>query len=226
MPKEGLLKNEQKQVNCLVLIHGMGRLKWSMSHLKLFAPSFFNLTTNFSYTSRAKNIKEHGADFRIFLKELTIKTPNIKFFFITHSLGSLITLEALEDSSLDKYLAKAVFLGPPFKGSKFASKMTKFSILRKYFGTPFLELGSGQLNYKINPNLDSLVIAGILHPKFAIFPWFNEPNDSLVTLSETFLDGAHQRDSKVCLHAILMYHPSVIFKSFEFLTDERNKNNQ
>jgi triacylglycerol lipase len=197
----------------------MGRLSWSMAHLSLFAKDFKVL--NFSYKSSRGTIEEHAVRFAQFIEKNC--DSRAELYFIGHSLGCLITLRALELLPTHNTI-RAVFLGPPLKGSHVAKIFSSYYLPRAYFGEPLIEL-SKQNPFEISKNLqDRLkigVIAGILSNKSSLSPWFTKPNDFLVAVDETRVDGIDSHIELHCPHAVMMYAPKIIRATFNYLRHGR-----
>ena len=204
----------------------MGRLRWSMIHLAPIARTNGYVPLVFEYKTRQGDINYHAKCLVEFLNQ-HIKEHNCMVGFICHSLGGIILQVA---SNLDSWRfnqTRAVLLGTPNQGAKIASVASKIPFVPWYFGQPLSEL----TNWKpINATkLEIGVIAGALSKTKSLNPFLSEPNDTLVTVNETLLDGIKEHRIIHCPHAVMMYHPRIIKFSFEFLksgTFTRNVNDK
>ena len=200
----------------LLLIHGMGRLHFSMAHLVPIARLYgYSNIINFSYPSSKGRIGEHAQEL-----SKVVAALGSTFHCITHSLGSIIFREVVSSMSADRTgLIRCVMLGPPNQGAKVASVVLKSKLLRTHFGPPLEELASGGF-----PPLPSTVavgvIAGALAATRSLNPLFDEPNDLIVGVSETVLEGSRDHRIMLCPHGLLMYSPWVIKEAFYFLEHE------
>lgn len=108
----------------VVLIHGMGRTKFSMIMLKKFLKDKGYETVSFSYSSTQYSVKELSAKFADFLIKTAEKNPNSKIHIVSHSLGGILTRGALEKikntANTPINMGRVVMLAPPNKGSKAA----------------------------------------------------------------------------------------------------------
>ncbi len=197
----------------------MGRLHWSMIHLGLIARDF--TVFNFSYQTRQGSIESHAAALVSYITQ--IASTDDEIYFISHSLGCVIISHALP--LLDDYnIKRAVFLGPPLRGSTVAAKLSSVSFIRRYFGRPFEQLAARQpvtLTGPIQDRISIGVIAGVLSKRWSLSPWFSEPNDFLVAVDETKVDGIQSHLELHCPHAVLMYAPHVLRATFNYLRHGR-----
>ncbi len=198
----------------LITIHGMGRLRWSMAHIGYLADRKGYQTFNFEYHSRSGSIRSHADTLKTFLDERV--APDSALHFITHSLGSIILRELAHLYPNAFNFRRAVMLGPPNSGSEAARFLQNVPGLQRYFGEPFREL-TGSSFAPLSPLLETGVIAGVLSRHRAIMPWYKEPNDGLVSVSETRLEGSRDHRIVWCPHAVLMYSPAVLKETFYFL---------
>jgi hypothetical protein len=190
-----------------------------MIHLALFARDFN--VFNFSYQTRQGSIESHAAALVSYIKQRA--TTDDEIYFISHSLGSLVIGHALPEL-VDFNLQRAVFLGPPLKGSIVAQKLLQVPFIRRYFGEPFAQLAARQpldIAPAVQERILIGVIAGVLSKRWSLSPWFSEPNDFLVAVDETKVDGIQSHLELHCPHAVLMYAPHVLRATFNYLRHGR-----
>ncbi len=192
----------------------MGRLRWSMAHLSMIARRQGYDAFNFEYRSRSGPISKHAADFLQFLNAHV--SPSTPLYFVTHSLGSIILRELVARHPTSFNYKRAVMLGPPNQGSQSARILKSLPGLRWYFGEPFRELAGNAFATPIE-NLEIGIIAGVLSHTRAVSLWYSEPNDGLVSVTETRLEGSRDHRIIRCPHAVLMYSPKVLKETFYFL---------
>lgn len=198
----------------IVTVHGMGRLRWSMAHIPLLAKKRGFDGINFEYRSRVGSIRELAGNLRAFL--LDKAAPGTTLHFVTHSLGSIIVRELVAHYPNDFNYGRAVMMGPPHQGSEIARKLLPLPGITRYFGAPFQELCNGGFS-PLSDRLQVGILAGVLSSTYALVPWFSEPNDGLVRVSETYLDGMRDHRILWCPHAVLMYSPAALRETFYFL---------
>jgi len=121
---------DKKPDEMIILIHGMGRTPFSMVMLDRYLKRQGYTTTSFSYSSTKYQIDTLSTKFADFLIETVENNPDKKLHIVTHSLGGIITREALvkiEDHKIPQSqnhqinIGRIVMLAPPNKGSKAAN---------------------------------------------------------------------------------------------------------
>lgn len=186
-----------------------------MRHIAPFARKRGYRVLSYSYKARQYSIRDHARALHRFLEAHHCEDDNL--YFIGHSLGSIIVrfyIDMIEDQRKLTRI-RMVMLGPPNHGSLVAKKLLPYRFVRERFGAPFDELAEGSFPpLKSGPTIG--IIAGVLSNTFAIHPWYREPNDMLVSLSETKLEGSADHRIIRCPHALLMYAPSAIRQTFYF----------
>ncbi|WP_165482296.1 esterase/lipase family protein [Fluoribacter gormanii] len=133
----------------IVLIHGLMRTSLSMWPLKNYLKRQGYDVYSYSYPSPKYSIQEHGIYLSRFIKNLLARNPGVKINFVTHSLGGIITREALSSLSQKqlKNIGSLIMLAPPNQGSKLAKlSTTMFPMLTSPI-KPLAELSSEQSSY-------------------------------------------------------------------------------
>ncbi|CAM2924557.1 lipase LipB [Legionella steigerwaltii] len=149
----------------VVLIHGLMRTSLSMWPLKNYLKRQGYEVYSYSYPSPKYSIEEHGVFLNQFIKNLLEKNPGVKINFITHSLGGIITRQALSDWSPRqlKNIGCLIMLAPPNQGSKLAKLSTKIFPMFTSPIKPLAELSSDHASYVHRvpvPNIKIGIIAG------------------------------------------------------------------
>ncbi len=205
--------------NSVVCIHGFMGGAWCMSFLeKNLKKDGYNVV-NWEYPSRDYYIKDHSKNLVKELNYLAKKSPNKPIYFVTHSMGGLVLLSALNDPNCPKEakIGKVVLITPPLRGSSYARWLGKFSVarwlLKDFSGKEFMtkqdfnDLG----NYP--RSLEKiLVIAGSL----GINPLLNKENDGTISIDETILQIPHERVVVKREHNTIVFSKKVseIIRSF------------
>lgn len=178
----------------IVLIHGLMRTSLSMWPLKIYLNKQGYLVYSYSYPSAKYSIQEHGVYLHQFIKNLLEKHPGVKINFITHSLGGIITREALSSLSAKqlKNIGSLIMLAPPNQGSKLAKLSTEMFPMLTSPIKPLVELSSDQTSYVHHVSVPSIrigIIAGRydakVPPEFARLEGQNEP--VIVNSNHTFI---------------------------------------
>lgn len=167
----------------IILVHGLMRTHRSMYWLGKFLKKYGFEVYHYRYHSTQYKIVEHGQHLKTLVQDILNKNPNITLSFVTHSLGGIISREALsllsdEDLSRCKHL---VMLSPPNKGSYLAKLlMTFFPFLSKII-KPLPELSSNPDTYVHQVSIPKNVHICIISGKY----------DTTTPHSRTKLDGNH-----------------------------------
>ncbi len=178
----------------IVLIHGLMRTSLSMWPLKNFLKRNGYEVYTYSYPSHKYSIQEHGTYLNQYIKNLLAKNPGVKINFITHSLGGIITREALSKLSKEqlKDIGSLIMLAPPNQGSKLAKISTKVFPMLTFPIKPLAELSSDQTSYVHHvpvPNIKIGIIAGRydakVPPEYARLEGQNDP--VIVNANHTFI---------------------------------------
>ncbi|HIE3643823.1 TPA: esterase/lipase family protein [Legionella anisa] len=186
------VKPKQNQ-EIIVLIHGLMRISLSMWPLKIYLKRQGYVVYSYSYPSAKFSIQEHGIYLNQFIKNLLEENPGAKINFITHSLGGIITREALSSLSPKqlKNIGCLIMLAPPNQGSKLAKLSTEIFPMFTSPIKPLVELSSDQTSYVHQvsvPNIKIGIIAGRydakVPPEFARLGQ-NEP--VIVNSNHTFI---------------------------------------
>jgi len=108
----------------VVLVHGLGRQCFSMLPVALkLRKSGYDIWL-YDYPSSRYGIKHHAAEFAKFINSLQEQDEVEKIHFVTHSLGSIITRQALGPEAEPK-IGRIVMLAPPNQGSATATRLAR-----------------------------------------------------------------------------------------------------
>jgi alpha-beta hydrolase superfamily lysophospholipase len=173
---------------------------------------------NWHYRSLRRTIAEHAGDFARDVAPRLASSP--KVHFVTHSLGGIIVRLFLATHDLPN-LGRVVMLAPPNGGSEVADILRDAPIVSCV--KPVRELGTDGIARTLPPAHFPLgVIAGSRShiPLFA--RWMkNVPNDGVVAVDRTRLEG--MRDFVVLsrTHTFLPWSPDAIGQAMRFLESGR-----
>ncbi|MFI4962236.1 MAG: esterase/lipase family protein [Legionellales bacterium] len=133
----------------IVLIHGLMRTSLSMYFLKSYLKAQGYQVYSYSYPSAKYSIQEHGIHLNHFITDLQAKNKGLRIHFITHSLGGIISREAI--SKLDAHQRQSIgcliMLAPPNQGSLLAKYSTKIIPIITNVIKPLKELSSDNASY-------------------------------------------------------------------------------
>lgn len=177
----------EKSADIVILIHGMSRTRFSMLMLDRYLKCNGYATCSFSYSSTKYTVKKLAVKFADFLAETAEKHPGEKIHIVSHSLGGIITREALvmlgreiknspkggtpnlgkkiksNEKNRQIQIGRIVMLAPPNKGSKAANFFSKIWPVPQIL-KPIIELRNAEdspiNDVPIPQNVDIGVIAG------------------------------------------------------------------
>ena len=207
------------QSECIVLLHGMGRTKFSMRRVeKHFIEKGYEVF-NADYPSTKLEIEELSNGFLSDLVSKLKKQPIKKLHFVTHSLGGIILRHYLQKNSLPDG-SRVVMLAPPNKGSEVADFL-KNNFLYKF--------STGKAGQRLTTDKDSLpnnlkeidCDVGIIAGSKSMEPWFSflihGLNDGKVSVENTKLLEMKDFISMPFSHTFIMDSKDVILQVEYFI---------
>ena len=108
----------------VVLIHGLAAHRNLMWPLDWYLRRAGFATTRFGYRSLLGSIEQHAERFRQRLDELNQSGEHAVMHVVAHSMGSIVTRQALLHSHPD-HLQRVVMLAPPNQGSPVANFLSR-----------------------------------------------------------------------------------------------------
>ncbi len=163
LPEIAVKKAHQREL--IVLIHGLMRTSMSMSLLKSYLEHQGYQVYSYSYPSAKYTIKDHGIYLKEYIVRLIENNPGVKIHFITHSLGGIISREAIAFLTKNQlqHIGYLIMMAPPNQGSFLAKISTRFFPLFTAPIKPLVELSSDKTSYVHHvpvPNIKMGIIAG------------------------------------------------------------------
>ncbi len=168
-----LAKNET-----IVVVHGFGSHRWIMWPLAERLRHSGYQVLNWGYRSLTRDLAFHGANLLRTLQQLETSEERSRLHVVAHSMGCIVTRQALLDTHLPK-LDKVIMLCPPNRGSHMA---TRCATLLGWLSTTLTEITDRPDSF-VNSLPDSIacpVDLGILAAR----------NDWIVAPESTRLSGA------------------------------------
>lgn len=205
--------------DCVVLLHGLGRLSNSMSELETkLAPAGYSVA-NIRYPSRSHPI-DMLADDAIGRGLAQCRSESGgKIHFITHSLGGILLRYYLTNKPVDD-LGRVVMLGPPNQGSELVDGLLPVPGFGFIGGPAGVSLGTGEGSI-----IDSLgpiefelgVIAGSTNINPLEFLFIEGPSDSIVSVESTKVRGMNAHKVMPVIHTFMMRNNEVIEQAIHYL---------
>jgi triacylglycerol lipase len=204
---------------CVVLLHGLGRLSNSMSELESkLAPAGYSVA-NIKYPSRSHPIDVLAVD--AIGRGLTQCRGERKseIHFITHSLGGILLRYYLSQNTIPE-LGRVVMLGPPNQGSEIVDGLLPLPGFGFIGGPAGVALGTGEGSI-----IDSLgpvdfnlgIIAGSTNINPLEFLFIAGPSDSIVSIESTKVRGMNAHIVLPVTHTFMMRNNEVIEQAIHYL---------
>lgn len=204
--------------DCVVLLHGIGRTKITMS---LLAGYFFLQgydVINLDYASRQKPIELLAEDLDKALAERNAEKAG-KVHFIGYSLGGLV-IRACLGRRRPGNLGRVVMIGTPNHGSEVADFLKDWPLYQKYFGPAGQQLTTGHGLGDMFGNIDYDL--GVIAGKMSIDPvssLFLLPgkNDGKVSVESTRIEGMKDHIVLNTTHTFMVNNPFVMKQACYFI---------
>jgi hypothetical protein len=206
----------------VILVHGlwMSGLEFGVLRQRLQARHGFDVHV-FSYPSMHGDVDEIVAELAAFAHQQAASTGRVHL--VGHSLGGAIVFRALEHGMRD-LPGNAVLLASPLNGSRAASGVARFSMLRPLIGPhAFSELAEpcgrcwpGDCERSLG------AIAGTRSLGTGqFFARFDEENDGTVAVSETVIPGLNDHVVVAHSHVGMLFADDVAAQVANFLRHGR-----
>ncbi len=172
--------------DCVILLHGLGRLSSSMNPIAEYLNESEFMTVNIDYPSTKYDIKTLS---KSYLEPAISKycANSSKINFVTHSLGGIIVRHYLANNSLEN-LGKVIMLAPPNKGSELADYLKKIEIVNWIMGPALSELGTDSSSMPLNisdSEYNAHIIAGNKSSNFLFSNIIPGDDDGKVAVENT-----------------------------------------
>jgi triacylglycerol lipase len=175
-------KASMKKDDTVVLLHGQGRTRLSMVILSKRFRSAGYQTLNFPYNQTTDSLEEISGQLHEFIRK---KVKTSSYHLIGHSLGNVIIRNAFR-KEYPAGLGKIVMLAPPNQPAHLAKRLKKNPVYRIFTGDSGQKLSEEEFYRDLPvPTVPFGVIAGDKGQSLT----FSEPNDAVVTVASTKLNG-------------------------------------
>jgi len=205
---------------CVVMLHGLGRTKFSMSLLALRLERSGFVVRNIGYPSREAPVAQLAEVVGTGLDECR-RERHAPVHFVTHSLGGILVREYFQRGPAPD-IGRVVMLAPPNHGSEIVDRERTSGWFQWLVGAAGLELGTAPdaLPNRLQPlPMEIGVIAGTVSSD----PWFSAtlpgPDDGKVSVASARL--AEMRDFLTVPvgHTFIMYSREVAEQTMAFLRE-------
>lgn len=174
----------------VILLHGMGRSRFSMSLLAARLRKHGYHTINCGYPSTSKTIEILSDKYLTPVIERSKQAGAEKIHLVSHSLGGIIARYYLQGNELPVG-SRVVMLSPPNKGSEVADAMKSRWLYRLMTGPAGQVLGTGvdSMPNRLKPVAGEV---GVIIGNQSSDPWFNHlfpgEHDGKVSVDRSRLD--------------------------------------
>ena len=204
---------------CVVLLHGLGRLSNSMSELETKLATAGYSVSNIKYPSRSHPIDLLAVD--AIGRGLTQcrSEGSGEIYFITHSLGGILLRYYLSENTISE-LGRVVMLGPPNQGSEIVDGLLKLPGFGFIGGPAGVALGTGEgsiINSLGPVEFDLGIIAGSTNINPLEFLFIAGPSDSVVSIESTKVQGMNAHMVLPVTHTFMMRNNEVIEQAIHYL---------
>jgi pimeloyl-ACP methyl ester carboxylesterase len=209
-------RNPPAAAGRVVLVHGlwMNSLALVPMHAHLARRGF--RVTRFGYAS-VKRVPDHNSQR---LARLVESLPDDPIHLVGHSMGGVMILQVLKKWS-DPRVRRVVLLGSPVTGSRAGRDLSRSAGGRWMLGRS-LPLWSDTQTPQAPPGVEIGVIAGDVPLGLArLFARLPKPNDGVVAVEETRVDGAADALVMRVNHTGMILSPAVAGQVCAFLKEGR-----
>jgi triacylglycerol lipase len=126
----------------VVVLHGMGRTRWSMARLAGALGREGYRVVNVSYPSR-RAVESLAAEWLPAQLAAAHAGAAPRVHFVTHSLGGIVVRAWLREAGAPENLGRVVMLAPPNAGSEIAERLGPWAPYRWFTGANGARLGTG-----------------------------------------------------------------------------------
>ncbi|GJM14247.1 MAG: acetyltransferase [Pseudohongiella sp.] len=205
--------------DCVVLLHGLGRLSNSMGELeRKLGPAGYSVA-NIKYPSRSHSVDILAEDAVGRGLAQCRSASEGEVHFITHSLGGILLRYYLTQNTIEE-LGRVVMLGPPNQGSAIVDGLLPVPGFEFIGGPAGVALGTGEGSIidSLGPvEFDLGIIAGDTNINPLEFLFIAGPSDSIVSVESTKVNGMNAHKVLPVTHTFMMRNNEVIEQAIHYL---------
>jgi len=202
----------------LVLLHGLGRTRWSLWPVAREAARRGYQVHNLGYPSRRARIEELAENVG---ERVLHVAGNGPVDVVTHSMGGIVLRAAVAGGSLpQEAVRRVVMLAPPNHGSELADRLRDFRVYRFATGPAGQQIGTNEDSVPRRlppPPFEVGIIAGRKSANPVFGRVLGAESDGKVTVESTQLEGMRDRVVVDRAHTFIMWAPDVLAHVFSFL---------
>ena len=206
----------------IVLLHGLGRTRWSLWPVAREATRRGRIVHNLGYPSRRARIEKLADDVGRRMCEIA---GDGAVDVVTHSMGGIVLRAAAASGAVPPPIVhRVVMLAPPNHGSELADRLKDYRIYRFALGPAGQQIGTGEQSVPLRlppPPFEVGIVAGrrSTNPFFARV--LVDESDGKVTVASAQLEGMRELAVVDRGHTFIMWAPEVLAHVFAFLDTGR-----
>ena len=204
---------------CVIVLHGMGRTKYSMEKIERIIKQDGYLVWNETYPSTKQKIEDSSINHIQKGLDFCKHNNTLKINFVTHSLGGILVRYYLQDNSISN-ISNIVMLSPPNKGSELADYLKDTKLFQWATGPAGQQLGTS--NTSLPNSMEGInATVGIITGNKTNDPWFSPIipgiDDGKISVERAKLDEMTDFLVVESGHTFIMRNNSVLKQIKHFL---------
>jgi pimeloyl-ACP methyl ester carboxylesterase len=208
-------------IECVVLLHGLGRTRWSMKPMADALRAAGYVTVNIDYPSRKQPIEILANSAVGEGIESCRQADAAAIHFVTHSMGGILVRYFLAKHRLDR-LGRVVMLSPPNQGSEVTDMLKNEPLYAWINGPAGQQLGTDPDSLPLRLGRVNFALGVITGNRAAFYDtWLADaipgPNDGKVSVARAQVAGMADFLVVPSTHTFIMEEPQVILQTFNFL---------
>lgn len=233
LPLSGCAETKQpttmNNMDCVILLHGLGRTSSSMSNMAEALSDRGYHTVNLDYPSRKYRVEQLAmSTLPRGLQQCSEKRAE-NIHFVTHSMGGILLRYFHAQQKID-LLGRVVMLSPPNQGSEAADYLKDRFLHQWYNGPAGQQLGTDpeSIPNQLGPvDFQLGIITGNTHAFFDAWlaDEFPGPNDGKVSVERAKVEGMSDFLVLPYSHPFIMKKKEVIEQTIHFLQQGRFSGN-
>lgn len=207
----------------IVLLHGLGRTRYSLWPIAREAMRRCYRVHNLGYPSRREPIEQLAESVGQRVREIAGEEGAVDV--VTHSMGGIVLRAAVASRALPaETVRRVVMLAPPNHGSELADRLRDYRVYRLALGPAGQQIGTNEESVPRRlppPPFEVGIIAGrrSANPLFARA--LSGEGDGKVTVASAQLEGMRELVVVDRSHTFMMWAPDVLAHIFSFLETGR-----
>ncbi|WP_269543119.1 esterase/lipase family protein [Cerasicoccus fimbriatus] len=201
----------------VVLLHGLAASSGTMVHIESTLEAAGYLVVNLDYPSMSESLETISANMRARIVAETAEAEQVHF--VTHSMGGIVLRMIQRDAPLDN-IGRVVMIAPPNHGSDAVNVLQGLPGFLWAIGPSGARLAAGDNESLASlgpPNFELGVIAGSKGLDPFISSMIPGPDDGVVSIESTKLEGMADFTVVHDSHPVLVFNGQVMDQILAFL---------